>query len=203
MKKILAITALLCAIGAGRAYGEVSGSGTSDDPYLVGTTTEWNEVAGYINTTANLKNGYVVKITDDITFTDDDPITALTAFYGELDGDDHTIDIGTRATTATYQGGLINTAGDSENVVYIHDLTVKGTLNSSSYSYCGGVVSDFYGTVKNVECAMDITGNQYTGGIVYCAYSGSTIEDCTFQGPSPSKAAPTAAAWPPGPSRPR
>ena len=162
----------------------LSGGGTQNSPYTISTPQEWNDMATIIASQANSLEGMYVKITADLTFSDDTPIIPFgydreTAFEGYLDGDGHTISGISATSDASYFGGLITEAGSGS---YIHDLTVEGTV-TSIYTYGAGVVGLLSGgTLENITSRVSVTGTaNYTAGLVACA-SGGTLKGCVNEG---------------------
>ena len=159
----------------------LSGDGTQDSPYLVGSASDWNALAEYIATNADALTGKYVSLSADIDFTDDTIIAlaydGVTAFDGTLNGGGYTIKGFSVEADAEDFGAVIMTTGSN---AYISNLTVEGSV-TTAYSYTGGIVGGLYGTLA------DVTGNvSVSGSAEYCmaglvGYAGSTavVSGCT------------------------
>ena len=157
----------------------LTGDGTADDPYQIGSAADWNTLAEYVNTDSATLTGQHVLLTADIDFSSAS-IVALSAFDGDLDGNGKTLKGITKSLSAAYTSPVIATA--LENAV-VHDLSVEGTV-TASYSYTGTVVGVLYGKLSNVSGTVALTGagSYCVSGLVGYAGAGSSISDCTFDG---------------------
>lgn len=166
----------------------LSGDGTSDSPYTIGSVDDWNTLSLYIAENEQDLTGLYVRLSSNIDFSES--TTAIkplgydrkTYFNGDLDGYGYTVNIGTVEADAEGFGGLLIQTGSS---AVIHDLTIEGTLTSSGYGYVGGLVGKLYGKVSNVtnNVAVTLTPNNVTvygaGGIAGGAYAGAVITECS------------------------
>ena len=179
----------------------LSGSGTSDDPYLIEGRADWNNLSSVMNTYKLTGEGYYFKLTDDITLISFE-LYPIDLFSGELDGNNITV---SRMAPDTDDfdfynysfGGLVKQLGTKG---YIHDITLKGDINldhdvydasslsASNYlAYLGGVVGKSYGKIENVTCSLafdisTLTGTRactFLGGIAGYVGSGSIV-NCTY-----------------------
>ena len=119
------------------------------------------------------------KLTSDITYTGDSYVQIGGNYYGTFDGQGHTVTV---AIESTKQGAALffNNRGTVQN------LRVAGTITTSSNNP-GGICYYNYGTIRNCAAEVDFTftgaGVSVTaGGISGQATSGSTIENCMFNG---------------------
>ena len=152
----------------------LSGSGTADSPYLINTTTDWNNLAIYIASTESPMTDAYIKVVNDLDFTGDSILPLAydraTAFDADLDGNGKTIKGINHTADAQYFGGIVVVTGENAN---IHDMTVEGDI-SAAYMYVGGVVGQLYGAIDNVTSKVNITTTKnYSGGAIGASYSGS------------------------------
>ena len=186
MKRHYFLIALAMAVACGTASASeltLSGSGTADSPYQVGSATDWNALATYIADNADPLSGKYVQLTADIDFTGD-TILALsydrtTLFDGDLDGNSKTIKGFSVVSDASYFGGIVAKTGTS---AVIHDLTVEGTITTAT-TYTGGVVGELGGSMQNVVGNLTITATaNYCGGLVGLADATASLTDCVNRG---------------------
>ena len=141
----------------------------SDGYYLIGTLEQLRSFATYANEQAN-KGDYLegkkFKLTADITLPDvaegESNRTALPAFKGEFNGDNHTIDNMTIRTTGSPQGGLfqaVNTVGTVEN------LNLTNVDISGNFGYCGGIVGKGLGTGKTINNTFHSNANAVSNNV--------------------------------------
>ena len=175
-----------------------SGSGTSSDPYLIGTKAELEKFRDIVNgingETQNL--AACGKLTNDIDLEGDTdhqwtPIGNDTNMYtGTFDGDNHIVDgIFISEPTGNYKG-LFGLAG---NGVTLKNLTIKGkVIGNRAIGGLVGMISSI-GSVSNCINYVNVTGGsdglQYDGvggliGSVRPATNGTsfTINDCSNHG---------------------
>ncbi|MCL2720317.1 MAG: hypothetical protein FWD47_03140 [Treponema sp.] len=152
-----------------------SGSGTSNDPFIIRTEPQlrqmgrgsgdystWNETAHY-------------KLANDITLTAGwSPVSAQ--FSGSLNGDGKTIDLGSfnnHSLSANNFGIFANLSGTVENLRLEGNITSAFTTPSSPQNIAIGTVAGINnGTIKNILSNVTININngnqnnvQYIGGI--------------------------------------
>ena len=182
---------MLLALFSSGAWAQTrySGSGTSSDPYLIQSVSDWNTFADAV-TNGTSYNGNYFRLTTDITVskTAGNPTNiwnqALsTSFRGTFDGDGHTITLDNIEYTAEF-GGLFRMLGVSGTV---KNLKVNGSVSSSANNVGGivGVTSAYNGQCLIENCWSDVTitsTGTYNAGIV--AYTNNTtyIKGCIFTG---------------------
>ncbi len=132
----------------------IPGKGTKNDPYCIGTLSQWNQFATNVNG-GNDYSGKYVKLTADIGGIKKMVGTAENAFAGEFDGDGHvlTVDIKSEDLYAApfrhVDGTIIN-------------LSVSGAITTSQ-KHAGGIVGlATYLELRN--CASDVTINSSVDG---------------------------------------
>ena len=137
--------------------------------YTIGTADEWNSYAADYSSFTSLDT---ITITADLDFTGV-AITPFSRFYGELDGQGHTITIND-TTASGYTGALF---GSVYSDAYIHDFTVAGTLGSS-FNYCGVVAGYMYGRASGITSSVTLTATgTYNSGMFGYA-SDATLTSC-------------------------
>ena len=171
-----------------------SGSGTQDDPYLISTAGEWNQICTLVSEAvsddAEVFSGIYFKQTADITITQGIGVTGEVnnkKFCGIYDGDGHRLNC-----------QLTNpVSGSTEAVAPFHrvkgatikNLYVTGSINGGIHS--AGIAAHTYGTVTidnccvsaSVTCTGSSSNDAHGGGIVgHAEESDLSIENCLFNG---------------------
>lgn len=147
-----------------------SGSGTAEDPYIIRTTAQLNNVRSYRSSHFKLGN--------DIVFSAADFEEGGT-FYNGGAGWEPISPTREEPFSGTFDG----------NGYKVKNLSLRIEFDAKCYVGLFGVLS---GTVKNlglqqanIEATKIVTDqfiNGYTGGICGRAETGSTISDCSFSG---------------------
>lgn len=155
-----------------------SGSGFSDDPYLISSAQELANMAYFVNTTASVTHTdqlhemsvYFYKLTNDINLEEYEwtPI-GLTSFVGQFDGNNHTVS-GLKITGTTNSNvGLFSNTGRDGYLTTIEKLTVKGSVSGNKQ--VGGIVGYMQNTtIRNCVSECTVAGSQYVGGIAGYMY---------------------------------
>lgn len=161
----------------------VEGKGTQDEPYLINSASDWNEIASSmdpaVETPAYSRDAFY-KIVCDVDFSEK-PFTVWKSFDGVLDGGDFRlkgIDAVNDAEDSPF--GLVCT-----NSGTIRNLSVEGSF-TSSYKSIGGVCGTNNGLIDGATFSGTLTGKanaSYIGGIagtnagvvVNCANLGGKI----------------------------
>lgn len=159
------------------ATGFASGSGISDDPYLISTSAQLAYLAQKVNGGEPYKGKYFRQTANfDLAGKKWTPIgNSSNEFKGHFDGDnkevyDLNVDI-----TGSYAGLFGNITNGSVKNVRICSGSVKASLN-----YVGGIVGDFYySTMENCTASVNVSGNSNVGGLAG-SISGSTVSNCHF-----------------------
>ncbi len=171
---------------------ELTGSGTKDAPYQIGSAAELREFAELVN---GGKTDASAVLTDDINLNPDMKIdedgtvtngavtnqkelrewtpigTNSSRYSGTFDGDGHTISGLYIDSTADYQGlfGYVDTGGT------VKDLGVSGSVSGNNY--VGGVVGYNSGHVKNCYNTGSVSGSgNSVGGVV--GYNSGSVTNC-------------------------
>ena len=187
-QRILFTLALLCAIAQGAWAWE--GNGTKNNPWLIKTTADLDQIAESVNSGARTYAKKYFKLCNDLTYDDtkENNFTPIGGYYnltdctfsGYFDGCGHTIS-GIRIKSDNKQVGLFGRTGKS---ALIHDVILANSEILGSF-HTGGIVGYQYGgKVQNctVESTVTVGCTRYNaqniGGIVGQNYGGE-IEYCT------------------------
>ncbi len=189
MKKLFLILSILLAlltIGQAKAQG-LTGSGTTDDPYLISSNADWTSFAQSV-TNDTTYAGQTVKLTADITATvmagSHTDETNYHAFSGTFDGDGHTI---TLALSGSGQG----TALFSDlNGATLKNLKAQGTVSTDDRRPATFAVIVFgNSTISNCWSTVAVSSTRTSdwvdgGGFVSRVSSNATLNmtDCAFHG---------------------
>lgn len=162
---------LFTTIGARADEGTLSGSGTAADPYIIGTTDDWNIFAKSVADGIDYQGKYV-KLTNDITISTMVGVCGDKPFGGTFDGNNHTL---TANIVSTATGDDKNNQGVAPfhfiKQATIQNLTVAGKITSAS-KYAAGLVgwidgSDVSSYIKDCVVKATITTSaDFAGGVV-------------------------------------
>ena len=167
---------------------QLAGTGTQDDPFLIGNTDDWNTLAAAVAGGITYSGKYI-KLTNDITVSRMVGIRDKFPFRGIFDGDNHTI---TANIVSTATGNDMNEQGVAPfhyiNSATIKNLTVAGSITSASLYAAGLVGWPTNGSHINdcVVTATITTSADYAGGFVGNIYTTSSsslyFNNCVFAG---------------------
>jgi len=161
--------------------GDLYGSGTEADPYLIRSTFEWDSFAKLVKEGTRFSDQFV-KLENDITISTMVGEREEYPFSGTFLGGGHTLTADISNINSKY-GGIAP-------FFYIKDATIQnvkvaGTISSNSY-HTAGLVGFADGTNTIEGCTVSATlniSNDYAGGIVgHGLTSATTIKDCIFDG---------------------
>ena len=179
-KKLFSLLALLCLTISG-AWA-ITGSGTSNNPYLIGSLNDWNTFASKIEsgeTTACAKLTANIEGVSTMAGASEN-----TAYGGTFDGDGYSITLNINTDQAV--AGLFRYAKGAT----IKNLNLKGTITSTNQfigSFVGKLISGgafYFQTIcSSVAITSSFAGDLTSGGIVgHNLQSGLSITDCLFTG---------------------
>ena len=175
------------------ADGELSGSGTEDDPYQIADAADLLAFAEKVN---GGKPGICAELTANIDLTGEDwvPIGVKGASYsGTFDGKYFTVTLDITAD-GSYEYEYIGLFGYLENAAIRNlktDGSIRVTADCQSYPVVGGIAAcvGSYSGFTNCKNAIAITVDEGTvlngngvGGIVGMMYADATFEQCTNWG---------------------
>ena len=189
MKKLVLILSILLAlltIGQAKAQG-LTGSGTTDDPYLITSSADWNTFAQSV-TNGTTYAGQTVKLTADITanvmagsHTDE---SNYHAFSGTFDGDGHTI---TLALSGSGEGIALFS---DLNGATLKNLKAQGSVTTNDRRPATFAIIVFgNSTISNCWSTVAVSSTRTSdwvdgGGFVGRVSSNATLNmtDCAFHG---------------------
>ena len=161
----------------------LSGEGTVASPYLIGTKADLQQFADIIGSSNGVSA--CAKLTSDIDLKDG--VVYLATWYsykGTFDGNGYAIyNLSRLDAVSNFTNGCVGLFDNIDGAT-IKNLTVRGTITSSSYSV-GGIVGRGTGAfvIKNCVNEVNVTARG-AGGVIYNVYnsSGALIEDCVNKG---------------------
>ena len=166
----------------------LDGTGSDDDPYIIGTTDEWNIFASSVNSGTDF-SGEFVKLTASISVSEMAGISYDKAFEGIFDGDGHTLTFTKGTDAEPFAEEYCAPFRHVKNAV-IGNLHVDGTIYTSRKKAAGIVgeslsALDLYNCRSSISIHSSVSGDGTHGGLV-STLSGSEntiiIEGCVFDG---------------------
>ena len=166
----------------------LDGTGSDDDPYIIGTTDEWNIFASSVNSGTDF-SGEFVKLTASISVSEMAGISYDKAFEGIFDGDGYTLTFTKGTDAEPFAEEYCAPFRHVKNAV-IGNLHVDGTIYTSRKKAAGIVgeslnALDLYNCRSSISIHSSVSGDGTHGGLV-STLSGSEndiyIEGCVFDG---------------------
>ena len=163
----------------------LAGTGTEEDPYLIGDADDWNYLADDVAEGKNY-SGKFVKLNADISVTTMIGTTSAKPFQGTFDGGGHTL---------TFTGGSPENPFAEEriapfchvNSATIKNLKVAGDIYTSR-KFAAGLISRSYGATTITDCQVStlihssVNGDGTHSGLVAMPDGQLTIKDCIYDG---------------------
>ena len=165
----------------------LSGSGTSDDPYLICSNEDWNLFCDYCN--YGYTDGKYFKLKNYLN-VQTMAGTSGNDFQGVFDGNGNTIQID-YTSDGKYTAPFRYVKGGTNGPAVIKDLTVKGLIAvaDNSHKYAGGIVGGCWGDTEIINCKSSVnihthvtSGDGSHGGLVGLQDGTMTISGCVFDG---------------------
>lgn len=193
MKKSLLTFASLMVCGMTMAQTFSGGAGTQDDPWLISSIADLNELDSLTNAEGangeSLTAGKYFLLTQDITTPFTGMIGTIGMFNGHFDGDGHSITVNIQRPSESYVGLFGCIANGS-----IHDLAVRGEVYGNAY--VGGIVGNptsgavlynlaNYANVYSSSNSLMACAGGVVGGIVTTKRYGTTgaeVHNCANYG---------------------
>ena len=166
----------------------LDGTGSDDDPYIIGTTDHWNIFASSVNSGTGF-SGKVVKLTNSISVSEMAGISYDKAFEGIFDGDGHTLTFTKGTSAEPFAEEYCAPFRHVKNAV-IGNLHVDGTIYTSRKKAAGIVgeslsALELYNCRSSISIHSSVSGDGTHGGLV-STLSGSEkdiyIDGCVFDG---------------------
>ncbi len=164
-------------------FGDGTGSGTENDPWLIRTVDQWLEIVASINGSGNYKASDYYVLCNDLDFSGKS-ITMMDKFEGVLDGRNMAF----KNMSVTWSDGVKNKGIICENKGTIRNLVLDNmTLSAETCSTVGfiavsssGSVIDHVifksGSVLGADRSGGICGELNEGVIVNCGVQGGTVQ---------------------------
>ena len=159
------------------------GSGTADDPYLIGSDIDWKTFANWINNENTTYRNKYYKLTADINVTTTVGTSEDNSFRGTFDGDGHTMTL-----DLTSEGDYWAPFRYGYNGVTLKRIHVAGTINTS-HRYAAGLVGYQKYDLNIINCWNSVTINSSTnenypdhGGFIGYVYGTTNLTNCRFDG---------------------
>lgn len=186
MRKLLltSVAAALCCGASAQTFS--GGDGTADNPYLIKTVADLNELATVV-ADDNTLTAKLLRLDNDITLSASDasPMIGYTAttspkkFDGTFDGNGHKISGLNFSAEKSYCGLFASVTANG----VIKNLTLEKPTMSSSASYGGFIAAATEGTIENchvVNGSLTTTAGSYKGGVV--GQSKGLVKGCSYSG---------------------
>lgn len=175
----------------------LSGNGTEDNPYKIGSTEDWDAFADLVNSGTNESACAILTSDIDISkgvgggYRDNNNLSIIYRYYrGTFDGKGHIITLWNFTVNQNSSAPFIRTTNAT-----IKNLRVKGTLtiphrdgktSDEQYKFAAGIAGYSYGStiqncISSITIDSRINGDGSHGGIVGWE-SNTTIENCVFDG---------------------
>ncbi len=140
----------------------LAGSGTEEDPYLISSTADWNNISDYMDVITESFKGKFFKLTENLDFTDIEfkmlAAKGTTPLQASIDGDNKKIS-GIKLTTTDTGQAAIRILGESGS---ISNLTMAGEV-ISGYASTGGFTGAVYGKLVNCVSEINVTSSKGKG----------------------------------------
>lgn len=164
---------LLALLVTTTAWAQITGSGTSSDPYILYTANDWATFAANVAAGTNADKHY--RLSD----TWDNSANAITAtvgtnsnpFTGTFDGNGRTLTVNLDETSTQGTAPFREISGGA----IIRNLTVVGSVNGTTHAselvgFSRGATAENPNTVEDCTVAAHITvnigSNKHMGGVV-------------------------------------
>ena len=167
-------------------YDQLDGEGTSENPYTISTTDDWNL---FCSQAANLDtySGKYVKLLADISVSEMVGSNEGHSFQGIFLGNGRTLTF-TKGTSESPFGEECCAPFRYVKDATIQDLKVAGRIYTSQ-EYASGLVVRSYGTTNITNCQVGIViystvygQNPWHGGVVSTPYGTLNITGCVYNG---------------------
>lgn len=200
MNKKLLVSVLFMVMTMQGAWA-LSGNGTAESPWLIGSVANWQEFCNSVET--KTYKGEYVKLTANIGDAENPAVTkdymVAKTYKGSPDNED-------KYFMGTFDGGgftlYVNIDGFYKDTAapfrYLNGATIKnlktacttnGSIMTNGYKWRAGIAGVIYGTCTFENCTSAVTINSYDrsvckswGGLVAYAKGNVTFSNCVFRG---------------------
>ena len=163
-----------------------TGAGTEGDPYIIGTTGQWDTFAAYVSNGTDNYSGKFLLLAADISVSTMMGASEANSFQGTFLGNNHTL---------TFTQGTAGSAFGQQNCApfrfvkgaTIRDLNVAGDIYTSQ-KFAAGLIAYSYGTTSVTNCHVatviysTVSGDGTHGGIIAMPGGTLSIEGCAYTG---------------------
>ena len=163
-----------------------TGAGTEGDPYIIGTTGQWDTFAAYVSSGTDNYSGKFLLLAADISVSTMMGASEANSFQGTFLGNNHTL---------TFTQGTAGSAFGQQNCApfrfvkgaTIRDLNVAGDIYTSQ-KFAAGLIAYSYGTTSVTNCHVatviysTVSGDGTHGGIIAMPGGTLSIEGCAYTG---------------------
>ena len=174
-----------------RVASEPNDEGSQDNPYIIATANDWNNLANLVNQTGETFSGKFFKLTNDIEVTSMVG-TSANRFSGTFDGNNHKITIA-YGSSASYFNEEYAAPFRYINTATIKNLHTSGEIFTSK-KYAAGIAGLVSGSTNifdnchsDVIISSSVNGDGTHGGLIAHIAGGdplptTTITDSYFNG---------------------
>ena len=185
---MFALFAVLVSVNLwGQTRTGLTGSGTSESPWQIGSAADWTEFAthtsywsGYVKLTSNIPNAE--DIAGGTTYVSEMLYAGggYTAFSGNFDGDNKTLTFGYTSADEYDTGIAPFYYLDGATV---SNLTIDGTINAKGGMVAGLAFYNYSGNINKVTIGLDIIAEEqyWCGGFAYES-DGENYTNCIYNG---------------------
>ena len=167
------------------AIAGIQGAGTEADPYIIGSTEDWDLFVSKVNNGKNY-SGQFMKLSGDITVTEMVGASEANSFQGTFDGGGHTL---------TFMKGTSAEPFNEENCApfrYVKNVTIRNLkMAGNIYTdkrFAAGLIARSYGTTNITGCQVStviyssVNGDATHGGMIVAPSGTLSIEGSTYSG---------------------
>lgn len=157
------------------------GSGTPNDPYIVNTCTQLQEIQD--NTAASYALGNDVDCSDTVSWNSGAGFVPISSYSGTFDGRGFSVNSLTMVRTVSVSdAGGGNSLSAAGFILYLNggviknthfnggSITINTSYPTSIYIWSGAIAASSSGTIQNVSSSINMTGGTNIGGLVGSNY---------------------------------
>ncbi len=167
-----------------RVTSEPNDEGSQDNPYIIATANDWNNLANLVNQTGETFSGKFFKLTNDIEVTSMVG-TSANRFSGTFDGNNHKITIAYGSSTSYFNAEYV------APFRYVNTATIKNLHTSgeifTSKKYAAGIAGLVSGSTNifdnchsDVIISSSVNGDGTHGGLIAHIAGGDPLPTTTI-----------------------